>query len=131
MKVLHTDCLVIGGGIAGCVYAHQAAKKGLKTMLLCCGDMPEANSDLAQGGIVYEPHLDVEGLLKDVRLATAGLCNEKAVRALSKAGCEAVKKIFLTDLHTDFSRDEKGNLLFTREGAHTKNRIIYWKDTTG
>ena len=52
MKVLHTDCLVVGAGIAGCVYAHQAAKKGLKTLLLCCGEMPQTNSDLAQGGIV-------------------------------------------------------------------------------
>ncbi len=131
MRTLETDCLVVGAGIAGSVYAYEAAHQGLHVTLLSCGSWDTANSDLAQGGIVYEPNLDVEGLLKDVRLATAGLCNEKAVRALSKAGCEAVKKIFLTDLHTDFSRDEKGNLLFTREGAHTKNRIIYWKDTTG
>ena len=131
MKKLETDCLVIGAGIAGSVYAYEAARRGLRVTLLSCGDWDTANSDLAQGGIVYEPDLNVEDLLKDVRLATAGLCNESAVRTLSAAGCEAVKKIFLTDLHTDFSRDEKGNLLFTREGAHTKNRIIYWKDTTG
>ncbi|MBQ8032648.1 MAG: FAD-dependent oxidoreductase, partial [Elusimicrobiaceae bacterium] len=52
MKVISTDCLVIGAGIAGCVYAHEAAKKGLKTILLCSGELPQANSDLAQGGIV-------------------------------------------------------------------------------
>ena len=98
MKVLHTDCLVVGAGIAGCVYAHQAAKKGLKTLLLCCGEMPQTNSDLAQGGIVYEPNLNLEDLLEDVRLATADLCNEKAVRSLSKAGCQAVEEIFLKDL---------------------------------
>ena len=131
MKILQTDCLVIGAGIAGSVYAYEAARRGMRVMLLSCTDWDTANSDLAQGGIVYEPDLDVDGLLKDVRLATAGLCNESAVRTLSKAGCEAVEKIFLTDLHTDFSRDKNGNLLFTREGAHTKNRIIYWKDTTG
>ena len=131
MKTVQTDCLVIGAGIAGSVYAYEAARAGLQVTLLCCGTWDVANSDLAQGGIVYEPQLDVEGLLKDVRLATAGLCNEPAVRELSLAGCEAVQKIFLTDLHTDFSRDEKGQLRFTREGAHTKNRIIYWKDTTG
>ena len=131
MEIKQTDCLVIGAGIAGSVYAYEAARKGLHVTLLSCADWNTANSDLAQGGIVYEPDMDVDALLKDVRLATAGLCNESAVRELSKAGCEAVEKIFLHDLHTDFSRDAKGNLLYTREGAHNKNRIIYWKDTTG
>lgn len=131
MKVLHTDCLVVGAGIAGCVYAHQAAKKGLKTLLLCCGEMPQTNSDLAQGGIVYEPNLNLEDLLEDVRLATANLCNEKAVRLLSQAGCQAVEEIFLKDLTVPFDRDEHNALRFTREGAHRKNRILYAKDTTG
>lgn len=131
MKIQQTDCLVIGAGIAGSVYAYEAARQGLHVTLLSCGSWDCANSDLAQGGIVYEPELDLESLLQDVRLATAGLCNEAAVRELSRRGCEAVKKIFLTELHTDFSRDKNGELLYTREGAHTKNRIIYWKDTTG
>ncbi len=131
MKVLDTDCLVIGAGIAGCVYAHQAAKQGLQTMLLCCGEMPQANSDLAQGGIVYEPQLQMADLLKDVELATANMCNELAVRELSAAGCQAVEEIFLRDLTVPFDRDEHNQLRFTREGAHRKNRIIYSKDTTG
>ena len=131
MKVLHTDCLVIGGGIAGCVYAHQAAKKGLKTMLLCCGEMPQANSDLAQGGIVYEPRLNMDDLLADVQMATAGMCNAEAVKEISAAGCKAVEEVFLKDLSVPFDRDEKHQLRFTREGAHRKNRIIYSKDTTG
>ncbi len=131
MKIIATDCLVIGAGIAGCVYAHQAAKKGLETLLLCCGEMPQANSDLAQGGIVYEPQLQMDDLLQDVQLATAHMCNNAAVRELSTAGCKAVEEIFLHDLTVNFDRDEKHNLRFTREGAHRKNRIIYSKDTTG
>lgn len=131
MRVIETDCLVIGAGIAGCVYAHQAAKKGLKTVMLCCGDLPQANSDLAQGGIVYEPQLDMDALLKDVKLATAGLCCESAVKEISAAGCKAVEEIFLKDLNVNFDRDAQHALRFTREGAHQKNRIIYSKDTTG
>ena len=123
--------MVIGGGIAGCVYAHQAAKKGLKTMLLCCGEMPQANSDLAQGGIVYEPRLNMDDLLADVQMATAGMCNAEAVKEISAAGCKAVEEVFLKDLSVPFDRDEKHQLRFTREGAHRKNRIIYSKDTTG
>ena len=131
MKILSTDCLVIGAGIAGCVYAHEAAKKGLKTMVLCCGQMSQANSDLAQGGIVYEPNLKVDELLEDVKMATAQMCNDGAVKELSVAGCKAVEEIFLHDLTVPFDRDEQHQLRFTREGAHRKNRIIYSKDTTG
>ncbi len=131
MKILSTDCLVIGAGIAGCVYAHQAAKKGLKTLVLCCGEMSQANSDLAQGGIVYEPDLKVEELVEDVKMATAQMCNEPAVRELSVAGCKAVEEIFLHDLTVPFDLDTQHRLRFTREGAHRKNRIIYSKDTTG
>lgn len=123
--------MVIGAGIAGCVYAHQAAKKGLKTLVLCCGEMAQTNSDLAQGGIVYEPHLQLEDLLQDVQLATAHMCNNAAVREISTAGCQAVEEIFLRDLTVPFDRDEQHQLRFTREGAHRKNRIIYSKDTTG
>lgn len=131
MKVLSTDCLVIGSGLAGCVYAHQAAKQGLKTLLVCCDEMALSNSDLAQGGIVYEPQLQIDELLEDVRLATADLCNDDAVRELSSAGCKAVEEIFLKEIPTNFDRDEKHHLRFTREGAHRKARIIYSKDTTG
>ena len=131
MKILSTDCLVIGAGLAGCVYAHQAAKKGLKTLLVCCGEMSQANSDLAQGGIVYEPHLQIDELLEDVQMATAHMCNNSAVRELSAAGCRAVEEIFLQDLTVPFDRDAQHHLCFTREGAHRKNRIIYSKDTTG
>ena len=64
-------------------------------------------------------------------MATAGLCNDQAVRVLSQAGCNAVEEIFLNDVSVSFDRDENNQLRFTREGAHRKNRIIYSKDTTG
>ena len=114
MKIFSTDCLVIGAGIAGCVYAHQAAKKGLKTMLLCCGEMAQTNSDLAQGGIVYEPHLQLDDLLQDVQLATAHMCSNAAVREISTAGCKAVEEIFLKDLTVPFDREAQHQLRFTR-----------------
>ena len=131
MQILSTDCLVIGSGIAGCVYAHEAAKKGLKVLMLSCGEFAQANSDLAQGGIVYESHLQIDDLLSDVRMATAQMCNESAVKILSEAGCQAVEEIFLKDISVSFDRDAQNKLRFTREGAHRKNRIIYAKDTTG
>ena len=34
MITLHTDCLILGGGLAGWMAAREAAAAGLKTMLL-------------------------------------------------------------------------------------------------
>lgn len=31
----------------------------------------------------------------------------------------------------DFARDDEGNLAFTKEGAHARNRILYHEDITG
>ena len=31
----------------------------------------------------------------------------------------------------DFQKDEKGELVFTREGAHSEKRIIFHEDVTG
>ena len=45
MQVLHTDCLVIGAGLAGSAYALRAAKQGLSVELLSLAEPLAANSD--------------------------------------------------------------------------------------
>lgn len=37
----------------------------------------------------------------------------------------------LVDYGVDFQRDENGNFEFTREGAHSENRILFHEDLTG
>ncbi len=131
MRILKTDCLVIGSGIAGSVYAYTAAKAGQKCILLSCGEIDECNSSLAQGGIIYEPNPDIPLLIKDIQNAGCGLCNEEAVRADVLAGFEVTKKLFINTFKTDFNRAPDGKLQFTQEAAHSKKRIIFSKDTTG
>ncbi len=131
MKVLKTDCLVIGSGVAGSLYAYIAAKAGLHCVLISSGDISESNSDLAQGGIIYENKPDMESLVKDIQTAGCGLCNEEAIRAACAEGFAAIEDYFIKSFKTDFNRDPQGNLLLTKEAAHSKKRIIYSKDTTG
>ena len=54
MRTVRTDCLVIGAGLAGSAYALHAAQAGLKVELLSLGAPLQANSDWAQGGIIYD-----------------------------------------------------------------------------
>ncbi len=58
MRTIHTDCLVLGAGLAGSAYAWHAARAGFKVELLSLGEPLRANSDWAQGGIIYDTSPD-------------------------------------------------------------------------
>ncbi|MFI5337210.1 MAG: L-aspartate oxidase [Opitutales bacterium] len=131
MKVVRTDCLVIGAGLAGSAYALHAARAGCRVDLLSLGAPLEANSDWAQGGIIYDTSPDPSQLARDIREASAGTANPAAVEQLVLEGPAAVRELLLDDLQVGFDRESSGNLHLTREGGHSLRRIIHAKDTTG
>ena len=131
MKVVRTDCLVIGGGFAGSAYALYAAKAGLDVALLSLGGPLEANSDWAQGGIIYDTSPDPELLTRDILEASDGTANPAAIRQLVTEGPVAVRELLLDELDVDFDREQDGGLQLTREGGHSTRRIIHARDRTG
>lgn len=131
MDVLKTDCLVIGAGLAGSAYALHAAKLGLSVELLSLADPLAANSDWAQGGIIYDTTPDPAALARDIYEASAHTSNSAAVEQLVREGPGAVKALLIDELGVDFDRDAAGGLDFTREGGHSARRIIHAKDATG
>ncbi len=70
MQTLRTDCLVIGAGLAGSAYALRAAQLGLSVELLSLAEPLLANSDWAQGGIIYDASTDPESLPRDTFAAS-------------------------------------------------------------
>jgi L-aspartate oxidase len=131
MTTISTDCLVIGAGLAGSAYALQAAEAGLAVELLSLGDPLAANSDWAQGGIVYDTSPDVGPLERDIIDASDGTANPAAVAQLVHDGPIAVRELLFESLHVEFDRDAVGALDLTREGGHRAHRIIHAKDATG
>jgi L-aspartate oxidase len=131
MDVIRTDCLVIGGGLAGSTYALYAAKAGLRVTLLSLGGALEANSDWAQGGIIYDTSPDPELLVRDILEASDGTANPAAVRQLVAEGATAVRELLLDELDVAFDREAGGQLELTREGGHSARRIIHARDRTG
>jgi len=131
MDVIRTDCLVIGGGFAGSAYALYAAEAGLDVALLSLGGPLEANSDWAQGGIIYDTSPDPELLTRDILEASDGTANPAAVRQLVTEGPAAVRELLLDELDVDFDRGADGTLELTREGGHSARRIIHARDRTG
>ena len=131
MKIFRTDCLVIGSGLAGSAYALHAAKLGLSVELLSLAEPLAANSDWAQGGIIYDTAHDPESLARDIVEASDRTANPLAVQHLVREGPRAVEELLLDELHVPFDRDPAGDLDFTREGGHSARRIIHAKDATG
>lgn len=131
MQTLRTDCLVIGAGLAGSAYALRAAELGLSVELLSLAEPLVANSDWAQGGIIYDVTSNPTELARDIFEASDRTANPAAIEHLVREGPSAVRELLLDDLHVGFDRHVGGELDFTREGGHSGRRIIHAKDATG
>lgn len=134
MKDFNTDVLIIGSGIAGLASAIKLAEKKLRITIVTREERPEiTNTFWAQGGIIYSPKdlNDQEDLMKDILKASAYTSNPEAAKVLSTRSAEIIDEILIHKSHTDFAKDAEGELLFTREAAHSKERIIYNGDMTG
>jgi len=124
------DVIIVGAGIAG-LNAAINLPKDKKVLILCKENSWDCNTFYAQGGIsVAVDENDVEPHIQDTLKAGAGLCDEKAVRVLCSEGRSAVNS--LIEKGFEFDRDKEGNLLYTKEAAHSRNRIVHaGGDATG
>ncbi len=127
---IKTDYLIIGSGIAGLSFALKAAAKG-KVILITKSNEDESNTKYAQGGIaaVWHDKDSIEKHVTDTLNAGAGLCDEKVVRMVVAEGTQRVKE--LIELGTNFDKNEDGNYDLAKEGGHSENRILHYKDITG
>lgn len=126
---INTDILIIGTGIAG-LYCSLNLRKDLSITLISKSSAQECNSYLAQGGIsVAKGKEDFPLFIEDTLKAGNYKNNELAVKVLVNESMDAIQD--LVDLNVPFDRDDKGNLLYTKEGAHCTNRIVHCKDRTG
>jgi len=125
-----TDFLVIGAGVAGMRAAVELASAG-RVVVLAKREVADSATQLAQGGIAAALSDEDEiGLhLQDTLSAGDGLCNVDAAKVLVEEGPERIEE--LIQWGTEFDRDGF-KLAFTREGAHSRNRILHAHgDSTG
>jgi L-aspartate oxidase len=126
------DFLVIGAGIAGLSAAIRLADAG-SVLVVTKEELAESNTAYAQGGIAVAMGgaKDVALHLEDTVAAGDGLVNRDAARVLVEQGPERVEELLAWG--TAFDRAAKsGELLRTREGAHSLSRILHANgDATG
>ena len=137
-EVLQFDHIVIGSGLAGLSSALHLARSGRQVAVVTKREVDECNSRLAQGGVacVMDALDTFDEHVQDTLVAGAGLCNEKAVRAIVEEGPEAIRE--LIELGAKFTtrgdlgyKDEKNDYDLGREGGHHKRRILHAGDITG
>ncbi|MEM9917574.1 MAG: L-aspartate oxidase [Bacteroidota bacterium] len=132
--MIQTDVLIIGSGIAGLTTAIKLAKSrpDLRIDVLTKTYERESNTRYAQGGVAAVWNFETDSYLKhieDTLDAGDGLCNKEIVEIVVKEGPERVKEIIEWGARFDKTKSDQYDL--GREGGHSENRILHYKDLTG
>jgi len=124
------DVIIIGAGVAG-LYAAMKLPKEKKVLIINKRETFKCNTFYAQGGVALARDKDdISVHIKDTLNAGDGLCDENAVELLSKFSREAIDD--LVESGFEFDRDAEGELLYTKEAAHSCERILHaGGDATG
>jgi L-aspartate oxidase len=129
-----TDVLIIGGGVAGLSAAIWLAERRpeLQITVLTKASSAESNTSYAQGGVAAVWNYDVDNYQKhieDTLDAGDGLCDREVVKMVVEEGPLRVREII--DWGARFDKDHVGQYKLGREGGHSEDRILHFKDVTG
>lgn len=123
------DVLIIGSGVSG-LYCGLNLRKDLNVLIVCKDKITCSNTYLAQGGIsVAKGVEDIPLYIEDTLKAGRYKNDLEAVETLINESMVNVES--LIEMGIAFDKNEDGSLNFTKEGAHSVNRIVHTKDNTG
>lgn len=122
------DVLIVGTGAAG-LYAALNLREDLNILLITKDVANQCNTFLAQGGIsVARDEKDFELFVQDTLKAGKYKNSLEAVQTLVHESIDNINMI--VSLGTKFDTLD-GAFQYTKEGAHSVNRIVHSKDETG
>ena len=126
---MKTDIVIVGSGCSGLYCAYNLPRD--KEILIITKDIVEhSDSYLAQGGMcMLTDEEDYDSYFYDTMRAGHFENDTAAVETMIKSSPDIVTD--LVEFGADFLREEDGSLSYTREGAHSRNRIIFHEDVTG
>lgn len=123
------DVLIIGSGVSG-LYCALNLRRDLNILVVCKDKISCSNTYLAQGGIsVAKGFKDIPAYIEDTLKAGKYKNDLEAVKVLTSESIENINS--LIEMGMKFDRNEDDSLNFTKEGAHSTNRIVHTKDNTG
>ncbi|MBP7821469.1 MAG: L-aspartate oxidase [Saprospiraceae bacterium] len=130
-----TDLLILGSGIAGLSLALKVAKENTsrKILVVTKAEDNDSNTNYAQGGVAAVWNFQTDSYQKhinDTLDAGDGLCNPHIVEIVVTEGPERVREIIEWGARFDKQKTTDSYDL-GREGGHSENRILHYKDITG
>lgn len=123
------DVIIVGTGAAGLYCAlHLPAQK--RILILSKKNADESDSFLAQGGIcMLRGEDDYSAYFHDTMQAGHYENNPLAVEVMIRSSNFIIRDLLQRGVC--FEREKDGSLAFTREGAHSRPRILFHEDVTG
>lgn len=126
---LKTDILIAGSGCSG-LYCALHLPMDKQILIITKADVESSDSFLAQGGIcMLKNKEDYASYFEDTMKAGHYENDKQSVEIMLHSSKKVIQD--LISYGVEFQREENGELSFTREGGHSGNRILYYKDITG
>lgn len=128
MEKLKTDVLIVGTGASGLFAAlHMPANRSV--LMITKDEVTHSDSFLAQGGIcVLRDESDYDSFMEDTLRAGHYENRRESVDIMIRSSRKVINE--LIGWGVDFAQKD-GELLYTREGCHSKPRILFHEDITG
>ena len=125
---IKTDVVIVGTGVGG-AFSALNFPEDKQILMITKSDLESSDSFLAQGGIcVLRDDEDYEGYFEDTMRAGHYENRKESVDIMIRSSQEIIHD--LIEYGVDFAKKD-GNLAFTREGAHSRPRILFHEDITG
>lgn len=125
---LQADVVIVGTGVGGCFSALNLSED-LSIIMITKSDLESSDSFLAQGGIcVLHDDDDYDSYFEDTMRAGHYENRKESVDIMICGSQDVIHD--LIGYGVDFAKED-GKLLYTREGAHSRPRILFHEDITG
>ncbi len=125
---MNTDIIIVGCGVAG-LYCALNLPKNKRITIVTKNEAPKSDSFLAQGGIcVLRNEEDYKSFFEDTMKAGHYENNPDSVEIMIRSSQDIIGD--LISFGVRFEKDGE-EFTYTREGAHSKPRILFHEDETG
>lgn len=123
-----TEIVIVGTGVAG-LFTALNLPRDKQILMLTKEDVQSSDSFLAQGGIcVLRGEEDYSSYFEDTMRAGHYENRRESVDIMIQGSQEIIED--LVGYGVEFAM-ENGRFVYTREGAHSRPRILYHEDITG
>ena len=128
MRRMNADVVIVGTGVAG-LFCALNLPSDRQIIMLTKSDVESSDSFLAQGGIcMLRDEEDYESYFEDTMRAGHYENRKESVEIMIRSSQEIIRD--LVSYGVEFEQKD-GSFVYTREGAHSKPRILFHQDVTG